>query len=436
MITPRVRPVLRTNGQECRETAHRQLSAFLATELARHGTLQDRLAAAGERGLDLDEVIRWTRHACFGVARAHDLRLLHNDLKPGNLFLNAEEECLVGDFGCATLIPAGMATVQPHGATPETTAPEIAASWGTRAASASILSDVYSLGATAVCLLAARPPHDLTGMPDVASKMAIVATQPAAVLRDLAPHVPKAVVTAIDTAIKRSPGDRYQTVTDFAAALGRRPAAARRWRRTDEHLGHLACWRGEPRGAGSTYVLCLERGSRPSQCTITTVHAGSGRRVSLGCRSAYLRSWGQAVRSVIQKLGQRGQSQPTTAVAACVTDGCHCRTSRGEQRRHPRKSRRIRSWMALWSCRVTHGSAGGLSASACLAVGILASLAPPARRCGSGRQPPVSGDSQGCHAGIPARGPSSSAPISATCRSSARRSTGDCLSDASPAGPS
>jgi len=213
---------------------------FLATELAHHGTLQDRLVAVGQRGLDLDELVRWIRQACFGIARAHDWRLLHNDLKPGNLFLNAKEECLVGDFGCATLIPAGATTVRPHGATAETAAPEIAASWGTPAGSASILSDVYSLGATAFWLLTARPPHDLTGATDIATKMSIVATQPAASLRDLAPHVPKPVAAAIETAISRSPGDRYRTVTDFAAALGARPTTARRWQRTDEHPGPLS----------------------------------------------------------------------------------------------------------------------------------------------------------------------------------------------------
>ena len=134
--------------------------------------------------------------------------------------------------------------------------------------------------------------------------MSIVATQPAASLRDLAPHVPKPVAAAIETAISRSPCGRYQTVTDFAAALDPRPAAARRWwPNRSAHSGHLACWRGKPREAGSTFVLCLESGIRSTQCTITTVHAGSGRRLTRGCRSAPLRSWAQAVRSIMQKLG-------------------------------------------------------------------------------------------------------------------------------------
>jgi eukaryotic-like serine/threonine-protein kinase len=295
LVDPHILPI--------RNADHISGRPFLATELARHGTLQDRLNGVGQCGLNLDDVIRWMRQACLGVARAHDLRLLHNDLKPGNLFLNAEEECLVGDFGYASLIPPGATTVWPPGATAETVAPEIAATWGNPAAIASVRSDVYSLGATAFCLLAARPPHDLAGALDVSAKMVIVATQPAANLRDLAPHIPQSVAAAIARAIERSPSDRYQTVTDFAAALGARPAVVRRWHRTDEHSGHLACWRGEPRRAGSVYVLCLERGSRASQCTITTVHASSGHRVTGGSKSAPLRSWGRAVRTLMKNLG-------------------------------------------------------------------------------------------------------------------------------------
>jgi eukaryotic-like serine/threonine-protein kinase len=276
---------------------------YLVTELATRGSLEDCLAATGSRGLGVDDVVRWTRQACYGVARAHDLRLLHNDLKPGNLFLNAQGECLVGDFGMATLIPPGAAAVRPYGATAETAAPEVAACWNTAAATASVLSDVYSLGATAFWLLAARPPHEFTGAPDPAVKMATVAGQVPSRLRDVAPHVPQSVALVIEKAFARSPGDRFATVTAFAAALGTRRRVTRRWRRTDEHVSHVACWRGEPEAGGSTYVLCLETSPRPSQCLITAVHASSGNRVTRGCRTAYMREWGRAVRSAMQRLG-------------------------------------------------------------------------------------------------------------------------------------
>src|SRR5581483_2164977 len=137
---------------------------YIVTALARHGTLETALAATNGAGLPVDDVITWTRQAAMGVARAHDASLVHNDLKPGNLFLDANRDCLVGDFGMAALIPAGQTSTVPFGATAETAAPEVASTWGMNAPAASVASDVYSLGATAYWLLAARPPIDLTAV--------------------------------------------------------------------------------------------------------------------------------------------------------------------------------------------------------------------------------------------------------------------------------
>ncbi len=276
---------------------------YIVTELAIHGTTEDVLAQVGACGVGVDDVVRLMRQACHGVARGHDLRLLHNDIKPGNLFLNAEGECLVGDFGFASLIPAGATSVAPAGATAETAAPEVAAGWPTPGVpTASVQSDVYSLGATAFWLLAGRTPLDLSTAPDTAAKMAIVGTQSPPRLRDLAPHVPNYVAAAIERAMAHNGADRFTSVTDLAAALGRRPAVDRRWTRTDEHAGHLACWRGEPQSGGSTYVLCLEQGARPTQAAITTRHRSSGSRISAGCRSSPMRNWAQAVRSIMRAL--------------------------------------------------------------------------------------------------------------------------------------
>ena len=93
---------------------------YLVTDLAQHGTLDDPIQAAGQLGVDVDQVVRWIRQACHGVARAHGMSLVHNDIKPGNLFLNAQAECVVGDFGFASLIPPGHLTTMPYGASPET----------------------------------------------------------------------------------------------------------------------------------------------------------------------------------------------------------------------------------------------------------------------------------------------------------------------------
>lgn len=276
---------------------------YIVTELAVHGTLEDSLVGMRACGLDVDDVVRLTRQACHGVARGHDLRLLHNDIKPGNLFLNAEGECLVGDFGFASQVPSGAQAVAPGGATPATAAPEVAAGWPTRGApTATVQSDVYSLGATAFWLLAGRPPMDLSSAPDFAAKMALIAAQRPPRLREVAPHVPNYVAVAVERAMAWDAADRFGVVTEFAAALGQRPRVTRRWRRTDEHAAHIACWRGEPHATGSTYVTCLEQGSRPTEVLITTRHASSGKRIGRGSRTSPTRTWPQAVRSVMRAL--------------------------------------------------------------------------------------------------------------------------------------
>lgn len=273
---------------------------YIVTALARHGTLETALAATNGAGLPVAGVVTWMQQAAMGVARAHDASLVHNDLKPGNLFVNANRECLVGDFGMASLIPTGQTTTVPFGATAETAAPEIASTWGMNAPVASKASDVYSLGATAYWLLAGRPPIDLTAAHPNA-RMSVVASSTPPRLRDIAPHIPQSVAAVIEKAIARNPADRYGTINDFAAALGSRPTVARKWTRTNEHPGHIGCWRGE-RGGTSTFILCVEPGAKAGSCAVSTRHLSSQNRVPNGARPCRVRNWPQAVRAVIRAL--------------------------------------------------------------------------------------------------------------------------------------
>ena len=273
---------------------------YIVTALAEHGTLETELAATNGLGLDVDQVVSWMRQASMGVARAHDKSLVHNDIKPANLFLTASKECLVGDFGLASRVPPLPLVGVARGATPETAAPEVRAGWATGAPPAAFTTDVYSLGATAYWLLAAQPPVNLAGITGIPARMATAAAQTAPRLRDVAPHVSAAVASIVERAMALDPADRYQTVADFSAALGSRSTKPRRWRRTNQHPGHLGCWVGESPGK-STYILCLEQGATAKQCTVTTRHA-TGAKVPNGSRTAPMRNAAQAVRATIDKL--------------------------------------------------------------------------------------------------------------------------------------
>src|SRR5262249_49234149 len=116
--------------------------------LLRGGPLPGRRAAAL-----LEAVAR-------AVAHAHQHGILHRDLKPRNILVDASDRPYVADFGVAKWSGAGCqpgeAGMTHTGAllgTPSYMAPEQA----TDAARVSAASDVYSLGATLYDLLTGRP---------------------------------------------------------------------------------------------------------------------------------------------------------------------------------------------------------------------------------------------------------------------------------------
>ncbi|HEX3520384.1 MAG TPA: serine/threonine-protein kinase [Solirubrobacteraceae bacterium] len=277
---------------------------YIVTAFAQHGTVEGLIQNTSGCGMDVGRVVTLIRDACHGIDRAHRARLLHNDIKPPNLFLNDQGECLVGDFGSASLIPVGETTTVPGGATPAIAAPEVAAGIGTAASTASVRSDIYSLGATADWCLAGERAYAFPPATNLQERFAIVAAGPPPhSLRDRAPHIPLGVAKAVERAMSRDPANRFATVLEFAHALGARPAASRKWQRTNQHAGHIGCWRGEPRDGGSTYILCVEQTTQPGRLDITTRHATSNSRVTAGCRSAVTEAGcASALRGIIKKL--------------------------------------------------------------------------------------------------------------------------------------
>ena len=96
--------------------------------------------------------------AADGLAAAHQARLVHRDIKPGNLLLTADGRVKITDFGIA--YAAGAAPITAPGIVMGTAlymAPErIAGAPGTPA------SDLYSLGVVMYECLSGRPPFDGT----------------------------------------------------------------------------------------------------------------------------------------------------------------------------------------------------------------------------------------------------------------------------------
>src|SRR6266700_4895491 len=74
---------------------------FLVMEYAPNGSMQQR----HPRGVPLapEIVIPYVRQVASALQHAHNQKLIHRDVKPGNLLLRANNDLLLSDFGVAVL---------------------------------------------------------------------------------------------------------------------------------------------------------------------------------------------------------------------------------------------------------------------------------------------------------------------------------------------
>jgi len=176
-------------------------------------SLRDRLER--EQQLPLDDALQITREVAEALSYAHAYGVVHRDVKPENILLDAGH-ALVTDFGVALAItdaPAERLTQTGIAiGTPAYMSPEQAAG----NAKIDGRSDVYSLACVLYEMLAGEPPH--TGP----TPQAILARQISGELRSLAP-LRSTIKPAMDETIKRAlapaPADRYATPTQFVEAL-------------------------------------------------------------------------------------------------------------------------------------------------------------------------------------------------------------------------
>jgi serine/threonine protein kinase len=129
---------------------------FIVMEWLSGETLASLLARLTARRLALDKAIEIVRSAARGLAHAHDLDIVHGDVKPSNIFLTNSRAVKILDFGSS----GTTSTDDASGADRER-------NWATRAyASPQVLEgeapqphdDVFALGVTAWCLLGGDRP--------------------------------------------------------------------------------------------------------------------------------------------------------------------------------------------------------------------------------------------------------------------------------------
>jgi len=184
------------------------------------GSLGDRLS--GRRRLEPDDVLRVVLPIADALAHAHRRGVVHRDVKPANILLQAEDGWpFLTDFGIATLRTSDQSRAEAtrRFGTPEFMSPEQAlGDWD-----ADHRSDIYSLGLVAYAALAGRLPFREAGVLGLVAQRAVAAPPS---LASVAPHVPVRLTRVIDRALAREPKRRWRDAAAFAAALSEavRPA--------------------------------------------------------------------------------------------------------------------------------------------------------------------------------------------------------------------
>ncbi len=183
---------------------------FITMELLQGADLRSYMdAGALPRGV----AIELLHQAAVGLQAAHDMGVVHRDVKPENLFVTLDSVVKVMDFGIArTVMAPGMTMDGAMGGTATYMAPEQATGFSTVDARA----DQYGLGVVAYELLVGRPPFEHEALMPL---LHLHATEPPPSLRALDPSIPEPVEDAILRALAKDPGDRFPDCIDFGSAL-------------------------------------------------------------------------------------------------------------------------------------------------------------------------------------------------------------------------
>ena len=162
---------------------------------------QDSWKAFARIGLQVAQALR----------HAHRMGVLHNDVKPGNLLIDASGKVFVTDFGLAEpLIPDSSEVDESVNGTLRYMAPERFEGVFDET------SDVYSLGITLFELVAQQSAFETDSQVGLITAIAAGEVRSVFETRN---DLPPDLAAVIAKAISREPNDRYQSAGEFASDL-------------------------------------------------------------------------------------------------------------------------------------------------------------------------------------------------------------------------
>jgi beta-lactam-binding protein with PASTA domain/predicted Ser/Thr protein kinase len=162
-------------------------------------------------GLTPEQAVALIRQVLEGARFAHRHGVVHRDLKPQNVIVDADGKATVTDFGIAR---AGVSEITQAGSvmgTPHYLSPEQAQGFDVTA-----VSDLYSIGVMLYEALTGRVPFEADSAVAIAMKQVSQAPQRPSSIN---PQISPALDAAVMRALEKEPGQRFQSADAFIAAL-------------------------------------------------------------------------------------------------------------------------------------------------------------------------------------------------------------------------
>jgi serine/threonine-protein kinase len=169
-----------------------------------------------KRSLPIDQAVELVVQTCEVLSEAHEIGIVHCDLKPANLFCvkrpGGRLSIKVLDFGISKLMTEDPTTARGIMGSPAYMSPEQIRS----AHSVDARADIWAIGVVLYELLTGILPFTGRTLPGMLTSIAI---EPTPSVRHLRVDVPVALDAAIQTCLQMDPAARYPSASDLARAL-------------------------------------------------------------------------------------------------------------------------------------------------------------------------------------------------------------------------
>jgi serine/threonine protein kinase len=188
--------------------------AYIAMELLQGRSLQRILRESGRLAYDL--VADIAAQVADALDFAQRFSIVHRDVKPANVMIDAMERAKLMDFGVAYVPSSTMTQTGTSLGSPRYMSPEQVLGMPVDPR-----SDIFSLGVVLYEMLARRTPFENPGDTTVFALMNRIAGTPHAPLRQVDARIPEAFERIVDRALAKKPEERYQRAGEMAADLRR-----------------------------------------------------------------------------------------------------------------------------------------------------------------------------------------------------------------------